>query len=135
MAVVDGDLPHALSGAVVAGRRAYDLIVRQALPVAVLPAPVLVRHDAVTVREFPDGLLEEHQPIDEVRHELLLVRGPLFSLSVQAGPAVPGCRFRSLRCRHHIPAEVVAAAASQRPTRPARAYCAPGRLVLNTRKN
>src|SRR3546814_7297697 len=54
-----------------------------------------------------DGLLEEHQPIDEVRHELLLVRGPLFSISVQAGPAVPGCRFRSMRCRHDIPDELV----------------------------
>src|SRR3546814_14095586 len=117
MAVVDGDLPHALSGAVVAGRRAYDLIVRQALPVAVLPAPVLVRHDAVTVREFPDGLLEEHQQIDEVRHELILVRGPLFSISVQAGPAVPGCRFRSMHCSHAIPDELVAAAFSQRTIR------------------
>src|SRR3546814_9815621 len=88
--VLDVDLPTARSGAVGAVRRADDLIVLPALPVAVLPAPVLVRHDAVTVREFPDGLLEEHQPIDEVRHELPMVRGPLFSISVQAGPAVPG---------------------------------------------
>src|SRR3546814_20177401 len=82
-----------------------------------------------------DGLLEEHQPIDEVRHELLLVRGPLFSISVQAGPAVPGCRFRSMRCRTDIPDDLFAAAVSQRPILHVCADCAPGRLDINQGKS
>src|SRR3546814_700181 len=69
------DLPAARSGAVGAVRRADDLVVLPALPIAVLPAPVLVRHDAVAVRELADGLLEEHQPIDEVGHRRLLLLG------------------------------------------------------------
>src|SRR3546814_16322397 len=52
--VLDVDLSTARSGAVGAVRRPEDLIVLPELPVAVLPAPVLVRPEDVPVREFPD---------------------------------------------------------------------------------
>ena len=51
-AALDVDLPRARAGAVRAMGRAHDLVVLPALAIAVLPAPVLVGGDAVTVGEL-----------------------------------------------------------------------------------
>jgi hypothetical protein len=52
-------------------RRADDLVVLPALPVAVLPGAALIGHHAVPVREPLRVFPEEHQAVDELAHDLL----------------------------------------------------------------
>src|SRR5690606_28710653 len=56
------------AGAVGAMRGAHDLVVLPALAVAVLPASVLVRDDAVPLGEGIVDAVEEGETVEEVAH-------------------------------------------------------------------
>ena len=70
-AAFDVDLPRARAGAVGAMRGADDLVVLPALAVAVLPPPVLARHDAVAIGEVVDDAIEEGEAVEKVTHGFL----------------------------------------------------------------
>ena len=86
------DFPRTGAGAVGAMGGADDLVVLPALPVAVLPAPVLVGGDAVAVGEGFAGLAEEGQAIEKMAHDLRLVMLGLW-------PCCPGACGCHVRCR------------------------------------
>ena len=67
-AALDVNLPGARSGAVHAMRRAHNLVVLPALAVTVLPAPILVGHNAVAVGKIIDDTAEERQAIKKMTY-------------------------------------------------------------------
>src|SRR6185312_14562205 len=67
-AALDVDLPTAGSRAVDAMRRADDLVVVPAVPVAFFPAAAFAGDDAPAIGELLDVLAEEHQPIEKLAH-------------------------------------------------------------------
>jgi len=57
-------------------RGANDLVVLPAFAVAVLPAPVLARDDAIAVREVVNDAIEEGETVEEVAHGFSLRSQP-----------------------------------------------------------
>src|SRR5215813_4271752 len=73
--------------------RAHDLVVLPALPVGVLPGPVLVRHHTKTIGEAIHVFSEVHQPIKELAHR----RSPNEWVSEKSVLGALHGRFRSRR--------------------------------------
>ncbi len=94
-AALDVDLPRARAGAVGAMCGAHDLVVLPALPIAVLPAAVLVGDDAVAVGEFAGDPIEESEAIEEMAHRFTPSVPEESTESPVGRDARSKCRWRS----------------------------------------
>ncbi len=71
-AVFDMDIPAATSGTIDAVGGAHHLVITPAVPVSVLPETIILKFDAVSIRE---GFLmtdQKFQTIQQMAHDILL---------------------------------------------------------------
>src|SRR5690606_10860908 len=88
-AALDINLPRAGTGTIHAMRGTHDLVVLPALAIAILPAAVFVRGDAVSFGKGFRRPLEEGQSVQKVTHFMLLIR-KLAVLTPASGSRVRG---------------------------------------------